>query len=41
MFDDLFNLGKKRTLTQSVGFYVFYAGVFLGGTALLQLLGVE
>lgn len=29
MFDDLFDFGKKRTLKQSVGFYLFYASIFM------------
>lgn len=29
MFDDLFDFGKKRTLKQSVGFYIFYVGIFI------------
>jgi len=29
MFDDLFNFSKKRTLKQSLGFYLFYAGAFV------------
>lgn len=40
MFDDLFDFGKKRTLKQSIGFYIFYAGIFLGVTGLLQLAGL-
>lgn len=39
MFDDLFNFGKQRTLKQSIGFYIFYAGLFFGVTGLLRLMG--
>lgn len=39
MFDDLFDFAKKRTLKQSVGFYIFYMTVFLGVTGLLKLIG--
>ena len=39
MFDDLFDFGKTRTLKQSVGFYIFYVGIFLGVTGLIRLLG--
>jgi len=40
MFDDLFNLGKKRTLKQSVGFFIFYGGVAMLLTGALQLAGL-
>lgn len=39
MFDDIFNFGKQRTLKQSVGFYIFYAGLFMGVSGLLKILG--
>jgi hypothetical protein len=39
MFDDLFDFSKQRTLRQSVGFYIFYAGLFLGFSGLMSLLG--
>ena len=39
MFDDLFNFGKARSLKQSVGFYLFYAGIFMGFTGIMTLLG--
>lgn len=39
MFDDLFNFGKRRTLKQSVGFYLFYVAVFAGISAVLSLTG--
>jgi len=39
MFDDLFDFAKQRTLKQSVGFYIFYAGIFLGVSALLKAAG--
>jgi hypothetical protein len=41
MFNDLFDFGKTRTLKQSVGFYIFYAGVFLGVSGLLSLMGIN
>ena len=41
MFDDLFDFGKKRSLKQSVGFYIFYAGLFLAFGGLLDLLGLN
>ncbi len=40
MFDDLFDFGKKRTLKQSVGFFLFYGGVFLLFSSLLRAFGV-
>lgn len=40
MFDDLFDFGKQRTLRQSVGFYIFYAGLFLAFAGLMSLLGL-
>lgn len=40
MFDDIFNFGKRRTLKQSVGFYIFYAGLFMGVSGVLSLIGV-
>lgn len=39
MFDDLFNFGKQRTLKQSVGFYLFYASLFLTVSGVAALLG--
>jgi len=41
MFDDLFNFGKKRTIKQSVGFFVFHSVLMLGVLAGLSLLGVS
>lgn len=29
MFKDLFNFKKVRTPNEAVGFYIFYAGLFL------------
>ncbi len=40
MFDDLFNFGKKRTIKQSVGFFIFHSGLILGVMALLTAFGV-
>ena len=40
MFDDLFNFAKERSLKQSVGFYLFYYGLFMGFTGLVTLLGL-
>ena len=40
MFDGLFDFAKQRTLKQSVGFYIFYAGLFLGFSGLMSLFGL-
>ncbi|MCC7305707.1 MAG: hypothetical protein IT558_05550 [Alphaproteobacteria bacterium] len=40
MFDDLFNFGKKRTLTESIGFFMFHSGVILVVFGVLSALGI-
>lgn len=40
MFDDLFNFAKERTLKQSVGFYLFYACLFMGFSGVMTMLGL-
>ena len=40
MFDDLFDFSKKRTLKQSVGFFVFHSGLVLTVFAILSVFGV-
>lgn len=40
MFDDLFDFAKKRTLKQSVGFFIFHSGLIWGFMAVLTVLGV-
>lgn len=40
MFNDLFNFGKQRTLKESIGFYIFYACLFMGLSGFLTLVGV-
>ena len=40
MFDDLFNFGKKRTLTESIGFFMFHTGVILVVMGTMSLLGI-
>jgi hypothetical protein len=40
MFDDLFDFSKKRTLKQSVGFYLFYLFLFLGASTLMGVIGL-
>ncbi len=39
MFNDLFDFGKKRTLKESIGFYIFYVALFMGVSGFLTLLG--
>ena len=39
MFEDLFDFGKKRTLKQSVGFFIFHGGILMGFMAVLKVLG--
>ena len=41
MFDDLFDFGKKRTLKQSVGFFLFHTSLVLTVFALLNLAGIS
>ena len=40
MFDDLFNFAKERNLKQSVGFYLFYYGLFMGFMGLATVIGL-
>jgi len=40
MFNDLFNFAKQRSLRESVGFYLFYACLFMGISGFMTLLGV-
>ncbi len=39
MFDDLFDFAKKRSLKQSVGFFIFHTGLVLTVMAVMNLLG--
>jgi|GEM_PF-1120110 len=41
MFDDLFDLKKKRNFKQSVGFYLFYVLMFIGTTTIIDLIGLS
>jgi len=38
MFDHLFDFSKRRTLKQSVGFYLFYFCLFMGVSGIAGLL---
>ena len=39
MFDDLFDFAKKRTLKQSIGFFIFYGGAVVAFMMMAELLG--
>ncbi len=38
MFDDLFDFAKKRTIKQSVGFFMFHGGIALAVVTAAQYL---
>ena len=40
MFDDLFNFAKKRTLKQSIGFFIFHGALAVTVMTVLQTMGV-
>ncbi|GJL84437.1 MAG: hypothetical protein DHS20C02_02120 [Micavibrio sp.] len=39
MFDDLFDFAKKRTLKQSVGFFIFHSALVLTAMAVINMMG--
>lgn len=39
MFKEPFNFAKQRTLKESIGFYLFYACLFMGISGIASLLG--
>lgn len=41
MFNDLFDFGKKRSLKESIGFFLFHSGLVVGVMAVMTLLGVS
>ena len=41
MFNDLFDFSKKRTLKQSVGFFIFHSGVILVVFAAMSAAGIS
>ncbi len=41
MFDDLFDFGKKRSLKQSIGFFIFHGGLVVAVLLLMNLLGIS
>ena len=40
MFDDLFDFSKKRTLKQSVGFFIFHGSLAMAVVTLMKLGGL-
>lgn len=40
MIKDLFNFGKKRTLKESFGFFLFHSALLLAALTVLRSLGV-
>ncbi len=40
MFDDLFDFAKKRSLKQSIGFFIFHSGLVLAVMAVLSAMGI-
>ncbi len=41
MFNNLFDFSKPKTLKESIGFYIFYACVFVCISVLLNMMGVQ
>lgn len=41
MFDDLFDFSKKRTLKQSLGFFVFHSALILVVFAAMSVAGIS
>ena len=41
MFEDLFDFAKKRTLKQSIGFFIFHSTLVLGFMAGMTFFGVS
>jgi hypothetical protein len=39
MFNDLFNFGKQRSPKQALGFFLFYACLFMGFGGIMTILG--
>lgn len=40
MFEDLFDFGKKRTLKESVGFFIFHSILVMGVMAGFKVFGL-
>lgn len=39
MFSDLFDFGKKRSLKESIGFFLFHGGIAFTAITLLKVFG--
>lgn len=39
MFDDLFDFGKKRTLKQSIGFFIVHCTIAVAVVTAVQMIG--
>jgi hypothetical protein len=40
MFNNLFDFGKKRSLKESIGFFIFHSGLVLLAFMVLNAMGV-
>ncbi len=40
MFNDLFDFAKKRTLKESVGFFIFHTSMVVGFMVVLSAFGI-
>jgi len=40
MFDNLFDFSKRRSLKQSIGFYLFYGTLFMGFSGFMTMVGL-
>ena len=41
MFEGLFDFGKKRSLKQSIGFFIFHGGLAVVVLTMIKLLGAS
>lgn len=41
MFNNLFDFTKPKTLKESIGFYIFYAGIFVCISGVMTLIGIQ
>jgi hypothetical protein len=41
MFNDLFNFGKKRSLKESIGFFLFHGGLITAVMVVMSALGIS
>jgi len=40
MFDNIFDFSKRRSLKQSIGFYLFYGALFMGFSGFMTMVGL-